>query len=242
MKREPVFWPRPSYPPQQSKADWAEWLSLIERRIAALREAIGRAGLAAAYLCAAGPGVLNCLTGGPPHYRRWPAADTIAAQSPEVILSTEYHPLTRIEYIATTNVCTDRFVLWPLALTCGFPVVLFILWSGPLIMMFLLPFLFSAWIFSALLASGMAFFSARAHLWRRAFSLSVLPLVSLFGICNADTVWPLIIEAGENLHFQIMRRSYLEEVSKLPSAGEPRFALWVWGGFIIGCRSGVGGN
>ena len=137
--------------------------------------------------------------------------------------------------MATTNVCADRFAIWPIALASGFPVVLIILWSGPFGLAFAgVPVLFSVWIFSALLALGMAFFSARAHIWRRALSLSVLPLVTLVAIANAGTVWSLAMEAGERLHFQVVRRSYLEDVSKLPSVGEPRFAVWVWGGFVIG--------
>jgi hypothetical protein len=81
---------------------------------------------------------------------------------------------------------------------------------------------------------GNGVFSARAHIWRRALSLSVLPLVTLVAIANAGTVWSLAIEAGERLHFQVMRRSYLEDVLKLPSVGEPRFAVWLWGGFVTG--------
>jgi hypothetical protein len=42
------------------------------------------------------------------------------------------------------------------------------------------------------------------------------------------------METGERLHFQAMRRSYLEDVSKLSSSGEPRFAMWRRGGFGIG--------
>jgi hypothetical protein len=42
------------------------------------------------------------------------------------------------------------------------------------------------------------------------------------------------METGERIHFHVMRRSYLEEVAKLPSTGEPRFVLWQWGGFGVG--------
>jgi hypothetical protein len=41
------------------------------------------------------------------------------------------------------------------------------------------------------------------------------------------------MEIGERNRFQAMRRSYLEDVSRLPSSGEPRFAVWQWGGFGI---------
>jgi hypothetical protein len=64
--------------------------------------------------------------------------------------------------------------------------------------------------------------------------MSVLPLATLVAIANAGTVWLFAIETGERIHFHAMRHSYLEDVSKLPSSGEPRFAMWHWGGFVIG--------
>jgi hypothetical protein len=42
------------------------------------------------------------------------------------------------------------------------------------------------------------------------------------------------METGETLHFQALSHSYLEDVSKLPPSGEPRFAIWRRGGFGIG--------
>jgi len=139
------------------------------------------------------------------------------------------------ENMATTSMSTDRFTMWPTALTCCFPLMLIMLWSGPFDLAFLgVPVLLVTWACSALLALGIAIFSARARDLRRAVSMSVLPLATLVIIVNADTVWPLAMETGERLHFQAMRRSYLEEVSKLQSSGEPRFAIWDWGGFVIG--------
>ncbi|WP_314951863.1 hypothetical protein [Bradyrhizobium cosmicum] len=136
---------------------------------------------------------------------------------------------------ATTSVGNDRFAMWPIALTCCFPVILILLWSGPFEVSFLgVPVLFLAWVGSALLALGLALFSARARDWRRAISMSVLPLATLVVVTNAGVIWPLAMEIGERIHFQAVRRLYLEDVAKLPSSGEPRFALWQWGGFGIG--------
>lgn len=73
-----------------------------------------------------------------------------------------------------------------------------------------------------------------ARYWWRAASMSLLPLATFVAIAQAGTIWPLAMEAGERIHFQAARRSYLEEVSKLPSSGEPRFAIWRWGGLGIG--------
>jgi hypothetical protein len=96
------------------------------------------------------------------------------------------------------------------------------------------PILFMVWSASGLLSLAMAILSARAHHWRRTLSLSVLPLVTLVMISNAGVVWSLTMETGERLHFLLMRRSYLAEVAKLPASGEPRFAIWLWGGFGVG--------
>lgn len=136
---------------------------------------------------------------------------------------------------ATTSVRKDRFTMWPTALACCFPAILIVLWTGPFDLAFLgVPVLFMTWACSALLALGITIFSARARDWRRAISMSVLPLATLVAIANAGTIWPLAMETGERIHFQATRRSYLEDVSKLPSSGEPRFAMWHWGGFGIG--------
>jgi hypothetical protein len=137
--------------------------------------------------------------------------------------------------MATTSVSEDRFTMWPIALACCFPAILIILWAGPFDLALLgVPVLFMTWACSALLASGITIFSASARDWRRAVSMSVLPLATLIVIANAGTIWPLAVETGERMHFQTMRRNYLEDVSKLPSSGEPRFAIWQWGGFGVG--------
>jgi len=122
--------------------------------------------------------------------------------------------------MATTSVSKDRFTIWPTALACCFPLILIILWSGPFDLAFAgVPVLFMTWACSALLALGITIFSARARDWRRAVSMSVLPLATLIAVANAGTIWPLAMERGERIHFQAMRRSYLEDVSKLPSSG-----------------------
>jgi hypothetical protein len=128
----------------------------------------------------------------------------------------------------------DRFAIWPIALACSFPATLAALWSGPFDLTFVgVPVLLVAWTCAALLALGMAGLAARARNWRRAFSWSVLPLVTLAALANSNLVWSFAMEAGERIHFQFMRSSYLAEVSRLPS-GEPRFAVWHWGGFGVG--------
>src|SRR5437868_1201080 len=131
-------------------------------------------------------------------------------------------------------VSEDRYVIWPIALACSFPTALVALWVGPFGLAFAgVPILLIAWICSASLALVMTILLVKARIWRRALSWSILPLVTLIAIANAEVVWRLAIETGERLHFQLMRNSYLEDVSRLPS-GEPRFVVWHWGGFGVG--------
>jgi hypothetical protein len=142
--------------------------------------------------------------------------------------------MARIEGFATSDVREDRFTIWPIVLACSFPAVLILLWTGLTLAFVGAPILMIVWVSSAVLASVFAISAASARLWRRALSLSVLPLATLPAIASWNTVWPLAMETGERIHFHAMRRSYLEEVAKLPSTGEPRFVLWQWGGFGVG--------
>ena len=133
------------------------------------------------------------------------------------------------------HVSEDRLLAWPIALACGFPAILILLWSGPFDLAFAgVPVLLIVWTCTALLASGMAISSMRARVWRPAFSCSLLPIVTLIAIANAGSVWSLAIQTGDRIHFEVMRSSYLADVSKLPSSGEPRFGIWRWGGFGVG--------
>ncbi len=104
------------------------------------------------------------------------------------------------ENIVTTSVSRDRIIIWPTALACFFPLILIILWSGPFDLTFLgMPILAVTWASSALLALGIAIFSASTRNWWRTISMLVLPLVTLVVIANAGTVWLFAMETGESL-------------------------------------------
>jgi hypothetical protein len=139
------------------------------------------------------------------------------------------------ESTISTAAPKDRFIIWPIALARGFPLLLGGLWAGPFVVAFFgAPILILLWIVSALFASSVGIFEAMHRRWRRALSASILPVVTLLAVLNYETVWLLAIEAGERIHFKLTRQSYLQEISKLPSSGEPRFKLWMWGGFVVG--------
>jgi hypothetical protein len=63
--------------------------------------------------------------------------------------------------------------------------------------------------------------------------MSTLPLATLVAIVNFGVLWRFAAETGERIHFQLMRSSYRDEAEKLSSSG-PRFAIWRWGGFMVG--------
>jgi hypothetical protein len=143
--------------------------------------------------------------------------------------------MTRIEDRAAADFGEDRFLIWPFVLVCSFPVFLIALWAGPFgLAVFGAPILFALWMCSIFVTLVIAVHSARGRRWRQALSLAVFPIATLIAIANADLVWSLAAETGERIHFQVMRRSYLDDVSKLPSTGEPRFRIWQWGGFVVG--------
>jgi hypothetical protein len=140
-----------------------------------------------------------------------------------------------IESLSALESCPDRIVPWPIALAYAFPLALIAIWTGPFDVAFAaVPVLLVIWAATALGAMIMALRSARSRLWRRTLSLSALPIVAAALAANAGTVWPLATEMGERLHFLLLRHSYLDEVTKLPASAEPRFAMWLRGGFMIG--------
>jgi hypothetical protein len=137
--------------------------------------------------------------------------------------------------MVTIRISKNCFAAWPTVLACCFPLLLILLWSGPFGLAFVgAPILFVIWACAALVALAIAIFSARDRRWRHATSMIVLPLLTLAVIASAGTVWDLAIDTGERFHFEIMRRSYLEDIAKLPPSDEPHFAEWNWGGFVVG--------
>jgi hypothetical protein len=140
-----------------------------------------------------------------------------------------------VEEPAKSGSIRDGFTIWPLVLTVGFPVLLVLVWTGPFELAFVgAPIVLSMWAVAALLALFIAIVSASNRAWRPAISMLVLPLASLAAILNSSAFWSFAIDTGERIHFQLMRASYLSQVAKLPANGEPRFAIWNWGGFVIG--------
>jgi hypothetical protein len=128
----------------------------------------------------------------------------------------------------------DSFSIWPAAITIAGPVGLIFLWSCPFDVVFMgAPMLLVIWGLAAIVALAVAIESAVQHAWKRAMSAVVLPLAVLAALLNLNAVWMHAIEAGEQIHFRVMRASYLAQVAKLPTDNGPRLAIFRWGGFVI---------
>lgn len=132
-----------------------------------------------------------------------------------------------------SEVAPDRFLIWPLILTIGTPLI-----AGPLesmAMALLLPIL-ALWLLvwslgtlAALIVAGFALWKAR---WRRAASMFVLPIgIGIFAIELPPSI-VMVDRFGDYIHFLIVRGSYEMQVAALPRGKEPRFMRFEWGGFL----------
>jgi hypothetical protein len=127
----------------------------------------------------------------------------------------------------------DHFMIWPLALACGFPILLVLAWAAPFDFVFLGTLLIiSLWALATLVTLPLLVLFATRRSWRRAVSTLVFPLASVAAIASASSLWVFAIETGENIHFRVMRSRYMAHVASLPDA-KPRLAVFNWGGFVI---------
>src|SRR5262245_22179646 len=107
----------------------------------------------------------------------------------------------------------NRFSVWPLALTFGFPVALVLVWSGPFELGFVgAPLVFLAWGVATVLATIIGVGASLQRAWRRAMSMLPLPLLTLAAFLNLGILWSSAIGAGDYIHFRIMRGYYLDQV------------------------------
>ena len=121
------------------------------------------------------------------------------------------------------------------ALACVFPLLLVLVWTGPFGLGFIgTPIILGVWFLAALVALCCAIGAAIYGAWREAGFFLILPLASLVAYLNAGAIWGFAIGTGETIHFHVMRPTYQREVAQLPQGSEPRFAVWHWGGFVIG--------
>jgi len=138
-----------------------------------------------------------------------------------------------VELPPGSEVAPDRFLIWPLIVTIGAPLV-----AGSLISMapaLFLPILalwllvWSSGTLAALVVAGFALWKVR---WRRAASMLVLPIsIGIFAVELSLSI-AMVNYFGDYIHFLIVRGSYEMQVAALPRGKEPRFLRFEWGGFL----------
>ncbi len=128
----------------------------------------------------------------------------------------------------------DRFAVWPLATAIGFGLALILVWAGPFGLAFLgVPLLLLLWAATVLVASIAIAFALRGHKWRRAISVSILPIFTLAAGLDANPLLVFAIDTGDRIHFRLMRSHYADQVSEIAADRGPRLAIFDWGGFVV---------
>jgi hypothetical protein len=126
----------------------------------------------------------------------------------------------------------DRFLLWPLALTIGWPLVLMLVTIIPFVgFMLMVPMAaMMFWAPSAAVVFVVSIGWLRQRAWRRFLSAIVFPAVTLVGFLNYEASWTALREGGDLIHLWAMIPSYRLEIAKLPT-DEPRLQYFDWEGF-----------
>ncbi len=88
-------------------------------------------------------------------------------------------------------------------------------------------FLLLAWGAAAVVALGIAVWSAYRRQWRRTVATAMLPLSLVVSLLNFDTLWRFSMATGEAIHFRLARQGYLAEIAALPAGQRPRLAVFV---------------
>lgn len=132
---------------------------------------------------------------------------------------------------------SDRWVVWPLLVTLGVPTALVVRRATPLgpdfwYVILGIPGLLLVWATVALYAMVRAIISVRRATWRTAASMAVLPAVVLALAPVPATVLRGCHLVGDLIHFEMMRSQYSAAVKAMPSTGQPKLAVFNWGGML----------
>ncbi len=117
----------------------------------------------------------------------------------------------------------DRFLLWPLALTIGWPIIAMVASIMPLLYGFLLVLnLAIFWVASATAVLCVALGWLKRRAWRRFASAIAFPALTLIALVNYDTSWQIIRRGGDLIHLWAMIPAYRLEIAELPTDRGPR--------------------
>lgn len=133
----------------------------------------------------------------------------------------------------------DRMLYLPIVLTIVWPLAFIAVWSGPFGLAFFgAPLVLLFWAMSAAVALAVAIGCALGRAWRPCLAMLLLPLTAVLAGLNLQFVWRAGQEAGDYVHFYVMRPLYLSEISRLP-ADQPRLVVYNWGGLLPMISHGV---
>ena len=131
----------------------------------------------------------------------------------------------------------SRIVLWPAAVAVAVPGFHILVRASPfgpnfLYVMLGMPGLALAWVVGAIWGTVRLVAAARAGAWRAALAHLVLPVVVLAAASQPFATMRWLNSLGDRIHFEIMRPTYLAEVEAMRDTGEPKLALFNWGGMV----------
>lgn len=115
------------------------------------------------------------------------------------------------------NISRYLWIVWAIGLALAGPLSLVLFWTFAADSSLGMIPLFFAWVMAAVAGLGVAIWSGIVGQWGRAIAAGMLPLSLALFLLNFSTAWFLAMAAGEDIHFRLMRASYLAEIARLPA-------------------------
>jgi hypothetical protein len=127
----------------------------------------------------------------------------------------------------------DRFLLWPLGLAIGWPLVAMVVSTASLFYSFIFVGNVAIfWVASTVPVLCSAFGWLKQRAWRRFLSAIIFPVVTLIAATNYEASWQIIRAGGGLIHLWVMVPTYRLEIAKLPRREGRRTAYFPWGGWM----------
>ncbi len=126
-----------------------------------------------------------------------------------------------------------KVAAWSVLFATAFPAGLVAAWSGPFdLTLAATPFVILAWLASGLYAATVTVRLCIRRAWTRVIASAILPVSTVLAALWFGTVWNLAIAAGDDIHFQLMKASYVRTIAAMPR--EPfRLVIFDWGGLGV---------
>jgi hypothetical protein len=145
------------------------------------------------------------------------------------------------ENVHARNTDDDRFLVWPIVLSIGFPIVLVFAWiAADLWSSFVLLAAYLLWWGGALLVFIVMIGCLLGRQWRKAVSALVLPATAVAAVFNLHSVGRASIWAGDRLELLATLPTYSWEIANLPHKEGPRIATFLWRDLNLGFGLALG--